>query len=607
MKKNNISLTSEIFFKGFIPNCLFCFIVLFYSIFIANVKLTKDCSIFIANFELTRHYHFVILFLLFALFVEFVLAPFSNLFITARASRLLKKWRNEDGDVEKRTELFKALHLLPKLKQIECFIYYVICSVFIYGFFRYFARVNDGICLAILMACLLGAYVSGLLAVSYSRRICSVYEKAVVKSGIDESILETKTAFGLSYRQNFFAFCIVPVICSMVIFFIVFYTYYYNNVETPSGIGYTNAGIMQFGISKGQLKRLTVILIINVVMSCLSVYSFLYAILSSSEQLQDSMTHIIKNDIFTVELNSTDFDNELAYNLHLVNKVVLLFRTIFDEIKKIRQTMNAPIDSINEISQATAVASLEQSTGVKEILATMEETDSQTREIVDKIADVTEIAENTAKNVQAGFETLQSNLDKMNDITEANVTTIAGIRELGEKIGSIWEIVKIINDIADQTRIIAFNAELEASSAGDLGKNFHIVANEVRRLAAGITNSVEQIKERITEIQHSSDNLIITSESGTEKIREGLELSEKLKEKFSDIQNSSEITVESALQIKEIIYQQSTAFDQIVTTVRQISAGIESFSSSTGTMNETAKKLKTAANNLENLHKTIVQ
>ena len=117
----------------------------------------------------------------------------------------------------------------------------------------------------------------------------------------------------------------------------------------------------------------------------------------------------------------------------------------------------------------------------------------------------------------------------MTEITDANVSTISGIRELGEKISGIWEIVKIINDIADQTRIIAFNAELEASSAGDSGKNFHIVANEVRRLAAGITKSVDQIKERITEIQHSSDNLIITSESGTEKIREGLELSEKLK------------------------------------------------------------------------------
>ena len=190
--------------------------------------------------------------------------------------------------------------------------------------------------------------------------------------------------------------------------------------------------------------------------------------------------------------------------------------------------MVMPISELSEISQATASTSLEQSTGVKEILATMEDTDRQTRNIVEKIADVTAVAEGTEKNVNSGFETLQSNLDKMTEITEANVSTINGIRELGEKIGSIWEIVKIINDIADQTRIIAFNAELEASSAGESGRNFHIVANEVRRLATGITNSVEQIKERITEIQHSSDNLIIMSESGTEKIREGLELSEKV-------------------------------------------------------------------------------
>ena len=119
-------------------------------------------------------------------------------------------------------------------------------------------------------------------------------------------------------------------------------------------------------------------------------------------------------------------------------------------------------------------------------------------------------------------------------------------------------------------------------------------------------NSVNQIKERITEIQHSSDSLIITSESGTEKIKEGLELSAQLKDKFFEIQKSSEITVESAVQIKDIIYQQSAAFDQIVSTVRQIASGIENFSAATNTENETAIKLKNAAQNLENLHQMIV-
>ena len=75
---------------------------------------------------------------------------------------------------------------------------------------------------------------------------------------------------------------------------------------------------------------------------------------------------------------------------------------------------------------------------------------------------------------------------------------------------------------------------------------------------------------------------------------------------FDDIQSSSEITVESANQIKEIINQQSTAFDQIVATVRQISSGIENFSTSTSMVNNTAQKLKDAANQLESLHVRII-
>ena len=237
----------------------------------------------------------------------------------------------------------------------------------------------------------------------------------------------------------------------------------------------------------------------------------------------------------------------------------------------------------------------------------MEDNDAQTREILGRISEVTDIARKTTTNVEIGFETLRSNLEKMNEITEANISTITGIKVLSEKIESIWEIVNIIKDISDQTRIIAFNAELEASGAGEAGKKFHIVANEVRRLAAGITNSVVQIRERITEIQHSSDNLIITSESGTEKIREGCELTTNLESKFSEIKTSSEITAESAIEIQSIIQQQSSAFDQIVATIREIATGIENFSASTNTVNTATDRLKNAADKLENLHKEVIQ
>ena len=590
MKNHNENFTSRIYKASILPDCLSGIVLLLYSVFIANIKFSS-------------HFIFIFAVIVLICIAQFCAAPITNIFICNKCNKLIKKWNDSGLDLQERTALFKSLHVIPKFKQIECFIYFFFCSIILFSYYYFIMNVNLYICCASILACFLGSYVSGLLAISYSRRICTEYESKLVEEGIDSNILKSKKFFGTSYDKTFVEFCIIPVVWSFILFVYIFFVYYYNN--EISEVGFTKA-ITQIGITKIQLPRIGLVLVTNTVVSIVSVYSFLKSILVSSQKLQNSLTHIIKNDIFTVDLTPTDFDNEVSYNIHLVNRVVLLFREVLDEIRSIGKTMIEPINMLSEISQTTASTSLEQSTGVKEILATMEDTDSQTRGIVDKIGDVTDVAEGTAKNVQTGFSTLQSNLDQMNDITQANISTIQGIRELGEKIGSIWEIVKIINDIADQTRIIAFNAELEASSAGESGKNFHIVANEVRRLAAGITNSVEQIKDRITEIQHSSDNLIITSESGTEKIREGLELSEKLKEKFSDIQKSSEITVESALQIKDIIYQQSAAFDQIVATVRQISAGIENFSTSTNTVNDTAKKLQNAANNLENLHTTLV-
>ena len=590
-KDGTLPFEKEILKASLLPNISCGIVMLIYSIFILNL-------------DIKTHYFVIFSILTIIVVAQFLISPIVNHIVMGKVSKKIEDYLSKGMDVETRTDLFKMIHKMPGKKQIETASFFVVSAIFLTCIYHFLYHMNIILNAVNFLAMLLGAYVASLFALSYSRSICTKYACRLVEDGIDEKILKERYYFGTSYQKSFSFYGSIPVIWGVILTMALFYVYYYNNV--PGESGFLPAVNGEYGIIPSQFIRIGIVLIINILIGSLSVYFFLKSIMESSDKLQASMHHIIKNDIFTVDLVATDFENEVSYNMFLLNKIVLLFRSILDDIREIGKTMVVPIGELSEIAQSTASTALEQSTGVKEILATMEDTDRQTRNIVEKIADVTDIAEITEKNVKSGFKTLQSNLDKMADITEANVSTISGIRELGEKIGSIWDIVKIINDIADQTRIIAFNAELEASSAGESGRNFHIVANEVRRLAAGITNSVDQIKERITEIQHSSDNLIITSESGTEKIREGLELSEKLKEKFNDIQSSSEITVESANQIKDIISQQSVAFDQIVATVRQISSGIENFSASTDTVNNTAQKLKEAANLLENLHKMII-
>ncbi len=254
-------------------------------------------------------------------------------------------------------------------------------------------------------------------------------------------------------------------------------------------------------------------------------------------------------------------------------------------------------------AKENAATGQDQSAAVKEIVATMEDNNELSSNISQKIQDVSKVADKTTADVLDGVSALNINVEKLHEIFEANQNTIEGIKTLGDKIENIWDIVTLINSVADQAKIIAFNAELEASSAGEAGKNFHIVATEIRRLADGIISGTKEIKEKITEIQQSSDSLILASESGTEKINEGCASAKELENKFNSIKDASEITAESAKGITTIIQQQALASDQILITLKQIAAGVENFSTATENISNSAQTLQSIASQLTEAHK----
>ena len=249
-------------------------------------------------------------------------------------------------------------------------------------------------------------------------------------------------------------------------------------------------------------------------------------------------------------------------------------------------------------SRETAETAQNQSAAVKEIVATMEDCTALSEDISRQITDVSSLAVKTNGDVADGVELIADNVAQLREIAEANTITIDGIKELGNKITNIWDIVTLINSVADQAKIIAFNAELEASSAGEAGKNFHIVATEIRRLADSIIDGTKEIKEKISEIEKSSDGLILMSENGTSKIEKGVASARTLEERFASMKNASEITAESAGNITSIIRQQTSATEQILITLKQISAGVESFTKATAHISAASESLKGIAKGL---------
>ncbi len=251
-----------------------------------------------------------------------------------------------------------------------------------------------------------------------------------------------------------------------------------------------------------------------------------------------------------------------------------------------------------ESSRHNASTAQDQSAAVKEIVTTMEDNNALSESISEKIQNVSGVAAKTSGDVSEGMSYLEENVQQLREIFTANHSTIDGIKDLGEKINNIWDIVTLINSVADQAKIIAFNAELEASSAGEAGKNFHIVASEIRRLADGIIDGTKEIKGRINDIQQSSDGLILASESGTEKINRGVAGANRLKERFASIKSASDITADSAGDIQMIIRQQAAASEQILITLKQIASGAESFSGATKDISVASEKLKGIAEEL---------
>ncbi len=301
----------------------------------------------------------------------------------------------------------------------------------------------------------------------------------------------------------------------------------------------------------------------------------------------------------SIPRDDMDRHDEFGEMATLFNTLVTNTRELLTTIMRTTDVLTASIHDLTVSSREVSTTSNQQAAAVKEIVSTMEDSDELSRKVASRIDEVARIAGRTRELVEKGFAIITNNLEKMEEIRNTNQETISGVKSLGSQIESIWEVVNIINGIADQTKIIAFNAELEASAAGEAGKNFRIVAGEVRRLADGTVASTTQIKGKINEIQKASDSLILASEKGTERIHEGVELSSRLREVFGDILNSAEISVGSSEQIVSSVKQQVSAFEQILVTLKQISSGIDDFAATTKSTSGAAESLNKTGEDLK--------
>jgi len=227
-------------------------------------------------------------------------------------------------------------------------------------------------------------------------------------------------------------------------------------------------------------------------------------------------------------------------------------------------------DSQDRVNQSMAAAVEQMSASVAEITSTMEELSASSTQIADHSRSVVDVANQTLDSSQRGMDAMQALRTRIAEIETDNQKSLSEILILGNKSKEISKVMDLINTVADQTKLIAFNAALEASSAGEAGRRFSVVAAEIRRLADSVTDSTREIETRVGEIQDAISRLIVTSEKGVASIAAGRDVSDQTSRVLENLVSAATRTSNAAQQISLSTQQQKTASSQVVVALREI-------------------------------------
>ncbi|MCA9423150.1 MAG: methyl-accepting chemotaxis protein, partial [Nitrospira sp.] len=184
-------------------------------------------------------------------------------------------------------------------------------------------------------------------------------------------------------------------------------------------------------------------------------------------------------------------------------------------------------------------------------------------EVTRSSTEAARIAQETSQTARNGQEEMEQTVMGMQQVCQAVVEAANIITTLGRSSDHIGEIVRVIEDIADQTNLLALNAAIEAARAGEQGRGFAVVADEVRKLAERTTKATKEIGDMIRHIQRDTRNAVSSMEQGTSQVGQGVELANKTGEALANIHSMINVTVGKIQQIAHATEEQSTATRQI--------------------------------------------
>jgi CHASE3 domain sensor protein len=259
-------------------------------------------------------------------------------------------------------------------------------------------------------------------------------------------------------------------------------------------------------------------------------------------------------------------------------------RTLSAQIGSAVRHIQSSSTELQAAANQQATSAKEQATAMSEISTTISELMATSRQIAESARRVSEISDRTASASRAGDVNVKRGSDAMSAIRRQVDAVVTNMLELGKKSQRIGAVLDIVSELAEQTNILAINATIEAAGAGEAGKRFGIVADEIRKLADRVAGSAKEIRALIDEVQRATNTTVMTTETGSKAVESGSDQFSKVAQSFGEIGSEISTATQAAKEIELSTKQQSTAVEQVnvaITSVAQASKETEVSTSQT--------------------------
>jgi methyl-accepting chemotaxis protein len=233
----------------------------------------------------------------------------------------------------------------------------------------------------------------------------------------------------------------------------------------------------------------------------------------------------------------------------------------------------------------------EQASAMNEISTTISELVASSRQIADSAQRVAQIAEQTAAAARNGEGTVEKGQDSASGIRRQVDLVVNHMLELGKKSQEIGAVLEIVSELAEQTNILAINATIEATGAGETGRRFAVVADEIRKLADRVANSTKEIRTLIDDVRGAVNTTVMATEGSAKAVDAGARQFADVAVAFKQIAALVGTTTDAAREIELSTKQQATAAEQVRVAVADVAQATHETEASTGQTLQTASQL----------------